>query len=33
MGAQSLIHLVIIAFIVLGNIGFIAGRRSNKAAA
>jgi len=32
MGAQSLIHLVIIAFIVLGNIGFFASRR-NKAAA
>ncbi len=31
MGAQSLVHLVIIAFIVLGNIGFIASRR-NKAA-
>ena len=32
MGAQSLIHLVIIAFIVLGNIGFFASRRTKAAA-
>jgi hypothetical protein len=28
MGAQSLIHLIIIAFIVLGNIGYFAGRKA-----
>ena len=32
MGAQSLVHLIIIAFIVLGNIGYFASRR-NKAVA
>jgi len=31
MGAQSLIHLIIIAFIVLGNVGYFAGRRKKAA--
>jgi len=33
MGAQSLIHLIIVGFIILGNIGYFAGRRQPKESA
>jgi len=30
MGAQSAAHLLIMAFVILGNIGYFVGRRASK---